>query len=147
MKRFHFRLQTLLEQRKAKEDRRMTEFGELKQEEAKEVKKLQELNQKLEDAAKSLESVLKKGKHTEEIALWDGFAKVIRDDIRVQFLTIEAVRKNVEAKRQELVIAMQDRKVLEALRDKQEREYIAAAEKAEQNEMDDMTAIRYAREA
>ncbi len=75
----------------------------------------------------------------------DEYAQALRDDIKVQCLTIEAVRERLEAKRVEVTDAMKARQVIEALRDKQERDYLTAIARAEQGALDEMASVRFAR--
>lgn len=145
MKRFKFRLQTLLDQRLAKEEQLLWELGEIRREEAQEIERLRGLERRLDETCRAMEEALRESKPVAEVIQRDEFAKATRDDIRVQELTIEAVRARVEAKRVEVVRAMQDRQVLEALRDKQEREYMLAVAREEQNQLDEMASVRYAR--
>jgi len=145
MKRFRFKLQTLLDQRQAREDRLLVELGELRNEEAAEVTRLNNLHLELERAWASTATALRCNASAVEISRFDEYAKTMRDDIRVQELTLQAVRERVEAKRVELVEAMKERKVLEALRDKQEQAYILVQQRTEQNALDEMSSLRYAR--
>lgn len=145
MKKFRFRLQTVLDQRKAKEERLQIELAEVLREEAQESAKLAELLEKLDDAVAAVQSALESNKPANEIAAADEYAKCVRDDVKVQQLTVRAVRARVEAKRAEVVEAMKERKVLEALRDKQEREHLDAQMRVEQNQLDDVASVRYAR--
>lgn len=145
MKRFRFKLQTVLDQRQAKEDHILAELGELRQEEAREVERLLSLRQRLEDTCVSIELALRRNASSDDVARRQDYAEVTVEDIKLQELTIEGVRNRVEAKRIELIEAMKDRKVLETLRDKQEREYIAAHEREEQNMLDEMASVRFAR--
>jgi flagellar protein FliJ len=147
MKRFRFRLQTALDQRKAKEERLQIELGEILREEAQEAARLADLLERLDEAVASVGAALDSNLPANEIAAADEYAKCLRDDVKVQQLTIRAVRSRVEAKRAEVVEAMKERKVLEALRDKQEREHVAAQMRVEQNELDDVASVRYARGA
>jgi flagellar FliJ protein len=145
MRRFRFRLQTLLDQRKSIEEQLLAELGEVRREEVAEMERLDALHNKLEMALRNVEAALGKNAPAEELGRMDEYAKTIRDDVKVQQLTLVSVQERVEAKRMEVVNAMQDRQVLEALRDKQEREYLAVIAKAEQNELDEMASVRYAR--
>lgn len=145
MKKFRFKLQTVLDQRQAKEDQVLAELGELRQEETRELARLAELRQRLEDALTSIEQALQRNASAEEISHCQDYAEVTVEDIKLQELTLEGVRNRVEAKRVELVEAIKERKVLETLRDKQEREYIATHEREEQNMLDEMASVRYAR--
>ncbi|MCE5324256.1 flagellar export protein FliJ [bacterium] len=145
MNRFKFRLQTLLDRRKSREEQLLVELGELRREEANEVERLDILCLRLNAAWRDVEDALDNNAPAEELCRLDEFAKTTCDDIEIQKLTLEGVREKVEAKRQELVTAMQDRKILEVLRDKQEQEYLMVIARAEQNELDEMASVRYAR--
>lgn len=146
MKRFRFRLQTLLDRRKVREEKLLWELGELRREEALEIERLRALERLLAVTCESIEEAIRDNSPASDLIRRDEFAKATRDDIRVQELTIEAVGRRVQAKQDEVVKAMQDRKVLETLRDKQEREYLLAIARQEQNQLDDMASTRYARE-
>ena len=63
----------------------------------------------------------------------------------MQILTIEAVRSRVEIKKSEVVEAMKQRKVIEALRDRKEREYLREQVLIEQNTLDEIASLAYAR--
>lgn len=145
MKAFRFRLQTLLEMRQAKEDKLMLELGELRREEASELSRLHRLVDGHARACEKVREALMDGASVDEIERRDEYAKALRDDIRVQELTIEAVRDRIESKREELVEAMKQRQVIESLRDKQQRAYFVAQVAAEQKQLDEMASVRFAR--
>ena len=145
MKRYRFKLQTVLEQRKSKEDHLLAELGEIRREEAREAARLVALRDELASARAAIVDGITSNVGAEELERRDEYAKAKRDDVRVQELTLEAIRQRVEAKRAEVVEAMKERKVLEALRDKQERAYLAECARVEQNELDAMASLRYAR--
>jgi len=145
MKRFKFRLQTVLDQRQTVEDRLLAELAELRREEQAEIHRLRALESVLASAERLLESALQENRNADEISRRDDYAKTMRDDVRLQELTLEAVQRRVEAKRVELIDAMRDRKVMEALRDRQQREYLMAQARAEQNSLDEIASLRFAR--
>lgn len=145
MKKFRFKLQTLLDQRKSKEDALLAELGDLRREEAEEMMRLAHLQAQLDNAISEIAKALGRNAHPGEITRWDTYAKATRDDIKVQELTIDVIRARVEEKRTEVVDAMKDRQVLEALRDKQEHAYIMEQERKEQNSLDEIASVRYAR--
>lgn len=138
-------MQTVLEQRQAREDQLQTDLVACLQEEAVETARLAELLRKLDDAVAAVQSALSENSASVDLASADEYAKCLRDDVKVQQMTLRAVRSKVEAKRAELVDAMKERKVLESLRDRQEREHLAVQMRAEQNEFDDMASVRYGR--
>ncbi len=145
MKKFHFKLQTVLDQRQAREDRLQGELGDLKREEAEETARLLRLRTQFEDACDSVRESLETKAPPDDVARRDEYARAKSDDIKVQELTIEGVQARVAAKRAEVVEAMQDRQVLESLRDRQERAYLLAQASAEQKSLDEMASVRYAR--
>jgi flagellar FliJ protein len=146
VKKFQFKLQTLLDQRKSRVDMLQAELGEIRREESVELAHLGELRTKLKRAWEMVEAALGgEGASSVEMSQLDDYAKALRDDISVQRLTLEAVRERVEAKRVGVSDAMKQRKVIESLRDRQEHDYIAAQMRAEQNALDDMAALAYAR--
>ncbi|MFQ3548312.1 MAG: flagellar export protein FliJ [Armatimonadota bacterium] len=145
MKKFKFRLQTLLDQRKAKEEQIQIEFGELKKKEALEKEKLEKLMLRLEETLLIIEKALNDGEDTAEIQRMFEFANATREDIRIQDLILERIKIDVAKKREELVEAMKDRKVLDTLKEKQEEEYLKECMRLEQNELDEVASVRYAR--
>ncbi len=145
MKKFTFKLQTVLDQRKAKEDHLLGELAAVRRQEAAELVRLIRLKDELAAARAGLSSAHARNAPAEELGRRDEYLKTKRDDVRLQEMTLEAVRCQVEAKRREVVTAMKERKVLETLRDKQEREYMAAGARAEQTALDDMASLRHAR--
>ena len=145
MRKFQFKLQTVLKHRKFKEDRLQAELGELRREEAREVARLTQLRAQLEDACAAIVDGLDRNEPADELERRDEYAKAKRDDVKVQELTLDAVHARVEAKRAEVIEAMKQREVLETLRDKQERAYVYECARAEQNQLDADASVRYAR--
>lgn len=145
MRKFKFKLQAVLDQRQSIEDRLLEELAEIRREEVHEAARLNVLRDELGQARTSIIEGLTHNAPADEMARRDEYAKAKRDDVRVQELTLEAVQARVEAKRLEVVEAMKERKVMEALRDKQESSHLLACARAEQNELDAMASLRYAR--
>lgn len=148
MKKFRFRLQTLLDQRKSIEEVLQAELGKLLHEELTELERLEQLKFRLGQAWQHFDA-LSADTHTtaEAFDICDRWSKALRDDIKVQALTIEAVRRRIDEKRTEVAEAMKQRKVIETLRDRQEQEYIVQQARVEQNALDDIATLAYARRA
>jgi flagellar FliJ protein len=145
MRRFRFKLQAVLDQRKAREDRLLAELGELRREESAEVARLAMLTGQLEQSCEAMSEAYARSAPANELALRDEHLEALRDDVRLQELTLQTVRERVEAKRQEVVEAVKDRRLIETLRDKQEQTYVLEMARAEQRMLDDMASVRYAR--
>jgi len=143
MKTFRFKLQTLLDQRRRREDVLQVELAEIIREEAKELNRLAELESRRAEL-QARRAKLERRNAAVELQM-DEYAQALRDDIKVQHLTVDAVRERLEAKRAEVLEAMKARKVIEALRDKQQRDYILAIARAEQSMLDEMASLKHAR--
>lgn len=146
MKKFRFKLQTLLDQRQSIEEALQAELGALLREESVELLRLQELHKRLEQAWRYFDQLsVSVDSSATAFEVCDTWSKALRDDIKVQILTIEAVRSRVEIKKSEVVEAMKQRKVIEALRDRKEREYLHEQALIEQNTLDEIASLAYAR--
>ncbi len=145
MRRFKFKLQAVLEHRRFQEDQLKVELAVLMRNEAQERFKLEELTRELEASYQILADKLHSGADVRELALLDEYVKTLRDDIGVQCLTVEAIGRQVNEKRSEVLEAMKRRKLLQALRDKQERAHLYESARVEQSELDNQTSVRFAR--
>lgn len=145
VKRFKFKLQAVLEHRRFQEDQLKVELAELMRNEARERTKLEELKRELEASRQILADKLQSGSDILELALLDEYVKTLRDDVGVQCLTVEAIGRQVDGKRSEVLEAMKRRKLLQALRDKQERAHLYESARVEQSELDNQTSVRFAR--
>jgi flagellar FliJ protein len=77
----------------------------------------------------------------------DAYISALADDMRVQQLTIDAVRNQIELKLAEVVDASKDRKLIEKLREKHYEKYRMEILALEQKELDDGASLRFARNA
>lgn len=146
MKRFKFRLQTLLDQRLAHENELLRELSILRNEEINELSILRSLENRSTRAFDHLSEKLNSANiNPQELSRIDDFARGTLDDIEVQKMTIEEVRKRIIGKRNEVIEAMKERKVLDTLKDKQETAHKLVEARAEQNQLDEMSSLRYAR--
>ncbi|MGQ9454278.1 MAG: flagellar export protein FliJ [Armatimonadota bacterium] len=146
MRKFRFRLQAVLEHRRFEENRLKSELAEIMREEVRERLRLARLISELENSKRALLDSLSRGVPASELELLDEYVKTKRDDVRVQQLTVESIKDRVESKRHEVLEAIKRRKLLESLRDKQERCYLYEAARAEQKDLDDSATVRFARQ-
>jgi flagellar FliJ protein len=147
VKRFSFRLQSLLDYRRTVEEARLGEFARLQHEEQSELARLVGIRTAQRDAWETLAGLRATGTDSWELARADEHCKTLGDDLGLQELNLAAARRKVEAKLVEVVEAARERKVLEQLRDKQKSEYELSAAMIEQKELDDMASVRFARGA
>jgi flagellar FliJ protein len=145
MRKFKFRLQTLLDRRRAQEEEILIELSAIQNELSSEIDKLEKLKDLSTEAFNQLAQGLKQSVDAVETMRRDDYASATLDDIVVQKLTIKSVRKRLEAKLNEVVEAMKERKVLESVRDKQETQHWLIQRRAEQQSLDEIASVRYAR--
>lgn len=145
MKKFVFRLQVLLNHRRDIEQMLLGELALLQNERRLEQQRLNELMQAREDSWEALVMLAAHGASPWDLANGDEHCKALGDDIGLQELNLAAADKRVEEKLAEVIEAAKERKVLEQLCDKHRREYELAAARQEQNELDEMASVRYAR--
>jgi flagellar FliJ protein len=146
VRKFQFKLQTLLDQRKSKENLLQAQLAELLREESQEKACLRKLQIELKHAWQFFDKLTESGDSSAgAFEICDTWAKALRDDIKVQILTIEAIKKRLDEKRDEVAEAMKQRKLIEALRDRKEIEYIAEQARIEQSTLDEIASLAYAR--
>jgi flagellar export protein FliJ len=146
MKRFRFKLQTLLDHRKSREEELLGELAVLRREEHEELVKLDKLSARFDDARARYDEALRHNEQPDHLSRHETYSLALRDDIGVQHLTINAVRERINAKLDQVVEAMMNRQVLEKLRGNQEAAHIVSEQRIEQNSLDEMANVRYARE-
>lgn len=147
MKRFVFRLQVVLNHRRDIEQVLLGELAALQREKQLEMQRLGDLRLAREASWEALASLAVNGASPWDLANGDEHCKALGDDIGLQELNVAAAQRKVEAKLLEVIEAAKERKVLEQLCEKQRSEYELAAARHEQNELDEMATIRFARGA
>lgn len=147
MKRFRFRLQVLLNHRRGIEQMLLGELAILQSEKLLEEQKLSDLRLARERSWEALAHLAAHGGNPWDLANGDEHCKALGDDIEVQKLSVAAAQRKIDEKLVEVIEAAKERKVLEQLSDKQRREHEQAAARQEQNELDEMASVRYARGA
>jgi flagellar FliJ protein len=144
MQKFKFRLQSVLDHRKAIEDKLLGELGELRVKEQEELKILDDMVRERE----AIWTRMAGGEFSPtKLKDVDAYATALGDDIAVQELTLESVRNQIEAKIAEIVEASKERKLIEKLREKHLQEYEQEMLTLEQKVMDDAASVRFSRKA
>lgn len=146
MKRFKFRLQTLLDQRQAREEELLRELSAIRSEQQRELTKLQRLQEISDSAYNKLDAMLGESQiDPVYVRQLEEFARACLDDIDSQNYVLEEISERVRMKMAEVVEAMKQRKVLESLKEKQETEHKLSELQAEQRQLDEISSLRYAR--
>ncbi|HEV8637864.1 MAG TPA: flagellar export protein FliJ [Chloroflexota bacterium] len=143
-----FRLQPVLNYRRDREEALQLELAALMAEERAERGRLDALRQA---SAQAMDDVfgLQARPRTDVAAIQHGllYLEAITAAIAAQSEVVARVAERVEAKRQEVVAAMQARKAIEKLKERHEQTYAAWARRVEETAIDDMVMVRYNRRA
>jgi flagellar FliJ protein len=148
MARFVFRLQTVLEHRKRLEDLAKVAFGESQGGLFREQATLRGFQEDEERTVDHLEVIQHEGiLDMENLQLGLRFLDVIKVQIDRQTQVVARAEARVEQRRQELVAAMQARKALDRLREKQLADFKRLEQLREMKEIDEMEVMRHGLEA
>lgn len=145
MAKFKFKLQSFLGVKEKIEDQKKNEYGKalniLKQEED---KKNMLLKQHL-DTLNEMRNKIATGINPMQLQQYNNFISYILDKIDSQEIVIEKARSIAEKKRQELVGAMKNRKMLETLKEHKYEEYMKEEKKADQKIIDEIVSFKYSK--
>jgi len=144
MKRFSFRLETLLQHRHHLEEKERTKFSAIRNELMREMNHIQGL--RAEKAQALAELVQKKSGDCDlwEITWHYRFLDRIALELERSARRITELEGRLETQKQVMIEAMRDKKMLENLRSKREKEYLTLLERTEQKSVDDIVVTRYA---
>lgn len=147
MARFVFRLQSVLDYRHQVEDLAKVAFGEAQGAQYKEEAALRRLRDDEARTVDHLEAIQGEGiLDMENLQLGLRYLDVLKVQADRQVQVVDRARARAEGRRQELVEAMQARKALDKLKEKQQAEFRRAEQQREIKEMDEMAVMRYGME-
>ncbi len=146
MKKFSFNLQSLLDHRISIEEMRLMELARLRMEEDAQRARLSALRASQRASWQALLDLSASMADSAALAHAAEHCEAMGDDVRLGELNVQAACRNMELKLAEAIEASRERKLIEQLRDKRRREHELEQMRIEQNELDDMTTIRYARD-
>ena len=142
---FIFKLQSVLNYRKAVEEKRLLEFFEEKKRLAEETKRLEQMRCDAEDLLDQLRKKQFRILDSSEIALCLSYIKHVMEKEHIQEDLVTKVNDDFENKKGALLEAVKNRKIMDTLKEKKFQSYkenIAAFER----KTDDETAmLRFAR--
>ena len=148
MKKFSFRLQTVLEMREKKLEDKRREMAVVIAKLNEQLEVLESFTNKQEDVKNYLEFIYNDGKVlniTEVTSYKDYLGKVVTD-IKRQEKEIEQTRYLLKFKQLEVTEALKAVKVLEKLKETQEKKFYRHYEHMQAKEIDDIATTRYVRE-
>lgn len=141
---FKFRLESVLELRKRVEDQRKKELAHLRELLHKEQDFLKELETKTVEALAGMKECQKGSVfNIEEVMRYYRYFTFCRDKIKEQISLIESLIISVEKKREDLVAASKERKILEKLKDNQLQEHKHVMDSWETKIIDELATNGY----
>lgn len=142
---FKFKLQSVLEYRLNVEEKILNEFSDLKRELEEQKKILKALIAQRSRLINDLRNMQRSMIRPDDISTLVAYVEKIRLKEEEQKNVIHQAGEKVESKRQELMEAVKNRKVMENLRDKHELEYHQNLNNLEQKNSDEMSVLKFGR--
>lgn len=147
MKKYTFRLQTVLDIKANKLNEKLVELAQIQQILSAEESKLEDLKSRKTNAYEELIQIysLEKTLDIQEVCNYKGFLGKIEIEIKQQEDRIENVMFFVKQKQAEVNQALKEKKILEKLKEKEKNAYYQEFIKQEAKELDDLASTRYTR--
>lgn len=147
-KKFVFRLQTVLEVKIRAEDEEKRKLGELIAWQKQEEMILAQLVQKKQETRDLLKERQRTGEYlqVDELKRISYFLKKVDQDIEAQKAKLIEIARRIEAQREALLKAAQEKKTLEMLKEQHYTEYLNEIEEEERKLLDELATLKYARE-
>ena len=146
MPRFKFRLQTVLEHKQRLEELAQLDHAQAQAAQVREERSLGQLHEAEDRGFGELERQRFDGPlDIESLRFGMTYLDILKSQITRQEQVVDRVRGATETKREQLVGAMQDRKALDRLREKQQQHFNKEAARREAVEQDEMVVMRHPR--
>ncbi len=143
---FQFRLQSVLTYRESLEEKAQLALGKEQRLLEDAMKLAQQLRQERLEMIVAFEERKKKAMASPLFGIFQESILHKEGEILQQDVAVETQRMVVEEKRKELATKIQDRKVLDILKEKDHRAYIVEEQAKEQKAGDEQAVLRYSRQ-
>ena len=147
MKKYKFRLQTILNMKEKILEEKMLELSKVLNIYNAEQDKLANLEKSRIDSTETLARLYSQNLVLDisEVQLHKNYLAKVTTDIRQQHNVLENIRKLVEIKQNEVNAALKEKKIFEKLKEKEQNKFYKEVEAKERFEVDDMAISRYVR--
>lgn len=145
MKKYSFRLQTVLELREKKLEDKRREMALVVAKLNEEIQKSENLVLKQNHTRQALESIYEGSKELDiiEVTNYKNYLGKIVVDLKNQEVIIAQINKMLRIKQMEVTEALKQVKILEKLKETQEKKFYQHYEYLEAKEIDDIASTRY----
>jgi flagellar FliJ protein len=145
MKKFNFRLQRVLDIKGTIEEVKRRDFNLARMKHSEEVKTLMELQNQENFFRTKLNETRAKGSNLRQINIFYRFFAYLSGQKAYRRKLIETAREEMEKRREILIEAVKEKKVLERLKEKKLLEYNFELNKEEQANMDEISGVKHSR--
>lgn len=142
MAKFIFKLQSVLNLRKQKEDNIKNELGIAIQRLEQEKRRLSELENTLDATVREFNEKTRKTT-VHELIEYNEYLSLLNSRIKSQKDNVNNAAQYVDKVREELVKAVKDRKILEKLKERHYEEFLLERKKLEQKTNDEIVSYNY----
>lgn len=143
MQRFNFRLESVLKLKTQIEDNAKNNLAQATQALERQKKYLNELESIKEETINSLNSQVDKGIPVYKVKDYNSFFALMKNKISNQKENVNNAQNDVDINREALIKAMQERKVLERLKEKKYEEFLKEQYKTEQLLIDELNSFKF----
>ncbi len=147
MKKFQFRLQVVLDIKEKLLEEKLVELSKVQRGLQDAVQKQKTLEGYQAEINQALLNVFQSGNDLDlvEVQRYKDFINKLIVDISNQKVVVQNITKLLEIKRKEVNEILKEKKVLEKLKENQQKKYYQEFEQYERRELDDIASSRYAR--
>ncbi|WP_010249098.1 flagellar export protein FliJ [Acetivibrio cellulolyticus] len=143
MGKFVFKLQAVLNLKKQIENNAKNELGKAVQELERQKNILKEIEAERDEYIGEINSKSSSGISIGKLKEYSSYISLLKDRIEHQKNNIKRAQKSVDKYREQLIIAVQERKMMEKLREKKYEEYMKEQQKEEQKVIDEIASFKY----
>ena len=143
MKKFKFKLETVLKLREFKEEEAKLKLGEVVREMEEENYKINNLKKELDELYKQKDQMMKNPSSARMLSFFPTYLKTKKEDILAHENIVYSLQKKYEKKRQELAEAMGEVKVMENMKEKDHQQYKKEATRKNGQDLEDILNMRY----
>ncbi len=143
MHKFGFRLESVLKLKTQVEDNAKNNLARAARELENQKNHLNELEHTKDESAKKLTTAVDKGIPVYQVKNYNNFFGLMKNKIINQKENVNNAQNDVDINREALVKAVQERKILEKLKEKKYQEFLIEQNKAEQLLIDELNSFKF----
>jgi flagellar protein FliJ len=144
MKKFAFRLETLLQHRIKIEEKERDKFSLLRAELLAELSRKEKLGAQQAETLSELLLQKSCASDSQEIGWFYRFLDRLAHEIKRSYQRVVELERSVEAQKQVMIEASRKKQMIENLKKKRQREYLVAMEREDQKNIDEIVVTRFA---